>query len=258
MECRPVNDVLTRPNVPLYASRPNGETATRQEHNAYRRMNDHLDAVLRKGATLLPQQDPGGSETTVLVAVGAPQVREALAALIGSLTGFLVVGETASGEETIAAARVHHPTLAVVDQDLSHGGGTWAIQTLRAEGLARAIVGIGMRADACTRLRVQAAGAQAYFQTGGSTADVLTALQSALMETVVGPDNAAGGCSADSYPGGTAAANGAVHRNGHSANHHVSGSMTALNGHPSVMHATWWPDTAASQSYHSAPGDERA
>ena len=116
--------------------------------------------------------------TSVLVAVRSEQVREALVALIGSLDEFFVVGETGNEDQALEIARTVHPRLAVVDQELPGCGGCWTIQRLQHEGLAKAIVAIGRRADGGTR--AQAAGASAYVQLGAPPLDVLSALHQAI------------------------------------------------------------------------------
>jgi DNA-binding NarL/FixJ family response regulator len=44
-------------------------------------------------------------ETTVLVAVSSPRVREALVAVIGAMEGFRVVGEATTAERALQLAR---------------------------------------------------------------------------------------------------------------------------------------------------------
>jgi DNA-binding NarL/FixJ family response regulator len=114
----------------------------------------------------------------VLVAVRSAQVREALAALIGSFDGFRVVGEAASDEQALAIARADRPRVAVVDEALpgSHLGST--IQALHEEALVGGIVAISTRANGAGR--AQAAGARAYLQMGASPKDILEALTTAL------------------------------------------------------------------------------
>jgi DNA-binding NarL/FixJ family response regulator len=120
------------------------------------------------------------SPTTVLVAVRSPQVREALVALIGSLDGFCVVGETGNDEHALELARSHRPRLAVVDQELPGCDAGWTIQMLQHEGLAEAIVAIGRRADGGPR--AHAAGARAFVQMGAPPCDVLSALWQAISD----------------------------------------------------------------------------
>ena len=114
----------------------------------------------------------------MLVAVGSPQVREALAALIGALEGFRVVGEAASEEQAVALARADRPQVAVVDEDLPGSDLGSTIQMLHDQALVDGIVAIGARADGAGR--AQAAGASAYIQIGASPADILAALELAL------------------------------------------------------------------------------
>jgi DNA-binding NarL/FixJ family response regulator len=127
-----------------------------------------------------PYVSPTTDQTTVLIAVQAPQVREALAALIGALEGFSVVAEAGTCEEAHELAQAHHPKLALVDHDLPPLGGALTIERLRSENLAEAIVAIGLRAGDGTRTRAKTAGAQTYVQTGAPPEDVLSALQIAL------------------------------------------------------------------------------
>ena len=107
---------------------------------------------------------------SVLVAVGSPQVREALAALIGSVLGFRVVGEAATSDQAMQIARADHPRVALVDEAL--------LETVHDQAMAEVIVAIGARADGARR--AQAAGACSYIQIGASPADILDALNTAL------------------------------------------------------------------------------
>ena len=81
------------------------------------------------GALHSTSPSPAGEkrETTVLVAVESAQVREALVAMLGALDSFRVVAEAPNDEAAVEAARTHRPHLALVDTELSAGGGWWAI-----------------------------------------------------------------------------------------------------------------------------------
>lgn len=119
-------------------------------------------------------------EVPVLVAVASSAVREAVAALMNALEGFRVVAEVDTHDQAIERARTLRPTLAVIDQDLPPCGGAWTLRRLRDEGLVRAQVAIGLRADSVTRACAAAAGASAYVQTGAPAVEVLAALETAL------------------------------------------------------------------------------
>jgi DNA-binding NarL/FixJ family response regulator len=123
----------------------------------------------------IPAQE--GPETTVLVAVESPQVREALVAMLGALDGFRVVAEAATDDAALEAARSQRPRLALIEPELSGCGGWWAIQQMQAEKLVGVVVALGRRADGKL---AQLAGAQTYVQMGISPRDLLSALEAAM------------------------------------------------------------------------------
>lgn len=106
-------------------------------------------------------------------------MREALSAMIGALPGFEVVAEVGTDQAALDAARAWRPTLALVDQDGPGCCGAWTMQSLLRDGLVRAIIGIGLRADGARR--AAAAGALAYVQIGASPQEVCEALRTALL-----------------------------------------------------------------------------
>jgi DNA-binding NarL/FixJ family response regulator len=129
------------------------------------------------------------SETTVLVAVEAPQVREALVAMLAALEGFRVVAEADTDEAALEAARSQRPRLALIEGELSDCRGWWAIQQIQKEGLADVVVALGRRADAALARMV---GAQCYVQMGTSPRDLLSAVQAAIACAANGSSSADG------------------------------------------------------------------
>jgi DNA-binding NarL/FixJ family response regulator len=119
------------------------------------------------------------TETTVLVAVESPQVREALVAMLGALQGFRVVAEVDSDEAALDAARALRPHLALIEPELSDCSGWWTIQHIQNENLAGSVValGRGRRNDCVT---AQLVGAQAYVQMGTAPRDLLSAIAAAV------------------------------------------------------------------------------
>ncbi len=117
------------------------------------------------------------AQTTVLVAVQSPEVREGLVAMLGALDGFRVVGEACSEEQTLDYARRLRPRLVLVDEEMSGHGGWWTIHSLQREQLADVIVALGRRGDG---LFAQLAGAQAYVQMGCAPRELLCAVHQAL------------------------------------------------------------------------------
>ena len=113
-------------------------------------------------------------ETSVLIAVASPKVREALSAAIGALEGYRVVGEASTDGEALELARTLRPALAIVDEDLPGCCGTWTMQEMKLQHLVGGIVAIGLRANG--GVRSLAAGAREYVQTGDSLDALVTAL----------------------------------------------------------------------------------
>lgn len=118
-------------------------------------------------------------DISVLVAVKNPRVREAFSAIISAQEGFCVLAEAGTDQETIAAARIHHPILAIVDEDLPAAGGDWTHRTLLAEGTVQAVIALGARGDPQARTRARLAGAAAYLQTNAPPSDIFAALAQA-------------------------------------------------------------------------------
>lgn len=143
------------------------------------RADPHNSRVAGSNGAVQPSNDVlrEGPETTVLVAVESPRVREALVAMLGAIEGFRVIADADNDEAALDAARLHRPYLALVETELSGCRGCWAIQTMQAEQLVEVVVALGRRADA--RL-AQLVGAQSYVQMGSSPRDLLSALQAAV------------------------------------------------------------------------------
>jgi len=125
----------------------------------------------------------GPAATTVLVAVESARVREALVAMLGAVEGFNVVAEAGTDEAALAAARSQRPGLALVEAELSGGGGCWVMQQICAEHLASAVVALGRRADSVLAHMV---GARVYVQMGTAPRDLLSALEAAVSIRVTG------------------------------------------------------------------------
>ncbi len=116
-------------------------------------------------------------ETTVLVAIGSATVREALVAMLGAIDGFSVVCEADSADSAIECARRQRPRLALIEPELSEGGGWWVIQQIRSEQLACVVVALGQRADGTL---AQLVGARSYVQMGIAPRDLLSTLEAAM------------------------------------------------------------------------------
>ena len=122
-------------------------------------------------------------ETTVLIAVGQGRVREALAAMFNAREGFRVVAEVDSDAAAMAAARLLRPDLAVVEPALSDYAGLWALQQMRAEGLASVTVALGRRTDSAL---ATALGVDLHVEMGIAPRDLLCALDRILSPAAAG------------------------------------------------------------------------
>jgi DNA-binding NarL/FixJ family response regulator len=120
--------------------------------------------------------DEGQRAITVMVAVESAQVREALAAMLGTLDGFRVVAEVDNDQAAIEAAHNLRPQLALVEPELSGCGGWWVIQRLQTEHLAGVVVALGRRAHGAPAHLV---GAHTYVQMGVAPRDLLSVLEAA-------------------------------------------------------------------------------
>jgi DNA-binding NarL/FixJ family response regulator len=114
---------------------------------------------------------------SVLVAVQAAPVREALVAMLGAIEGFSVVGEASNDDQALDLARRLRPHLALVQLELSGCCGWWLIQRLQREQLARVVVALGSRSDNAAATQ---AGAHAYIQMGTAPRELLRAVEAAI------------------------------------------------------------------------------
>ncbi|MDQ3810879.1 MAG: hypothetical protein M3336_11360 [Chloroflexota bacterium] len=130
-------------------------------------------------AQVTPQESSSPSQTTVLIAVHAPDVREGLAAMLGTLDQFRVVGEAGSNQEALDLARSLRPRLALVDPELSGNLGWWTMHALQTERLADAIVALGRRAD---ELMAGLVGARAYVQVGTAPRELVRTLEAVVSQ----------------------------------------------------------------------------
>jgi DNA-binding NarL/FixJ family response regulator len=131
----------------------------------------------RRGTNSFAAGECHKRRTTVLVAVGSAQVREALVAMLGTLERFRIVAEVDNADAAVEIARIERPNLAVVEPELSGCGGWWAIKQMQVERVADVVVALGRRADGAL---AQLVGARTYVQMGASPRDVLDAVETAM------------------------------------------------------------------------------
>ncbi len=126
----------------------------------------------------------------ILVADDHPVVRDGLVAILSTQPDFTVVGEAASGEETVRRASELHPDVLLLDLEMPGMDGVEALQRLRAgECDVRAIVFTVFDTDERILGAVRA-GAQGYLLKGTPRDEIFRAVRvvhagGSLLEPVV-------------------------------------------------------------------------
>jgi two-component system NarL family response regulator len=121
--------------------------------------------------------EPTKSPIKILVVDDHVIVRKGLVALLNSVDGLRVVAEASDGEEAIAAHRVHHPDITLMDLRLPKLGGADAIARIRREQPgARIIVLTTFDGDEDIYRALQA-GAKGYLLKGMDAAELTEAIR---------------------------------------------------------------------------------
>jgi len=113
--------------------------------------------------------------TSVLIVDDHPVFRRGLTVLLGA-EGFAVVGEAASGEEAVEAARALHPDLVIMDLGLPGMGGVAATAHVLAEVADTRVLILTMRDDDASVQAAIEAGAHGYVVKDSSPEEILAAL----------------------------------------------------------------------------------
>ncbi|MGI5168513.1 response regulator transcription factor [Spirillospora sp. CA-253888] len=125
----------------------------------------------------------------VLIVDDHPMVREGLRGMLAAEPGITVVGEAASGEQAVAAARELRPEVVLMDLRMPGGDGLDAIR--RLAGRHRVVVLTGYDHDADIAAAV-AAGAAGYLLKDVTRAELAAAVRTAASGgTVLSPAVAA-------------------------------------------------------------------
>lgn len=111
----------------------------------------------------------------VLIADDDHRVRTALSTLLGSSTGFDVVGTSGTADSALALARQHRPTVALVDilMPEAHDG----LGLLHALTKALHIPAIAMSVDGGLRKSALAAGATSFVDKDSRADDLIAAVR---------------------------------------------------------------------------------
>ncbi len=112
----------------------------------------------------------------ILIADDDHRVRTALSTLLSSSTGFDVVGISATTDSALALARLHRPTVALIDLLLPQAPDGLGLLTAIAHELH--IPAIAMSIDGGLRKRALAAGATSFVDKDTGADELIAALRS--------------------------------------------------------------------------------
>jgi DNA-binding NarL/FixJ family response regulator len=128
----------------------------------------------------------------VLLADDHPVVRRGLAALLGTLEGFEVVGEAVDGEAAVRETQLTRPDVVLMDVRMPVLDGVEATRRIRAAVPDTAVLVLTMYEDDATVLTAMQAGAQGYLLKGAEQEDIADAIRAVSRgQAVFGPGIAA-------------------------------------------------------------------
>jgi EAL domain-containing protein (putative c-di-GMP-specific phosphodiesterase class I)/CheY-like chemotaxis protein len=116
----------------------------------------------------------------VLVAEDEPQVRDVLAAVIGTDQDLELIGSAEEVEGAVAIAAAERPDVALVDVRMPGGGGIRAAREIVRRSPRTRVIALSAFEDAETILSMLRAGARFYVSKSDPTADILVAIHRAV------------------------------------------------------------------------------
>ncbi len=121
-------------------------------------------------------EDPAKGPIRILIADDHPVVRDGLSAMLSTRPDFLVVGEAASGQETIAKALELRPDIILLDLEMPGVDGVEALEQIRRQQPeARALVFTAFDTDERI-LKALKSGASGYLLKGSPRQELFNAI----------------------------------------------------------------------------------
>jgi DNA-binding NarL/FixJ family response regulator len=124
----------------------------------------------------------------VLLADDHPVVRRGLAALLGTLPDFEVVGEAVDGEEAVREAQLTRPDVVLMDVRMPGVDGVAATRRLRETVPDTAVLVLTMYDDDATVFTAMQAGARGYLLKGAEQDEIADAIRAVVRgQAIFGP-----------------------------------------------------------------------
>ena len=124
----------------------------------------------------------------MLLADDHPVVRRGLAALLGTLPEFEVVGEAVDGEEAIREAQLTRPDVVLMDVRMPGVDGVAATRRLRETVPDTAVLVLTMYDDDATVFTAMQAGARGYLLKGAEQDEITDAIRAVVRgQAIFGP-----------------------------------------------------------------------
>jgi DNA-binding NarL/FixJ family response regulator len=124
----------------------------------------------------------------VLIADDHPVVRRGLAALLGTLDDFEVVGEAVDGDSAVRETQLLRPDVVLMDIRMPGSDGVEATRRIRACAPATAVLILTMHDDDATVFTAMRAGARGYLLKGAEQDEIAAALRAVTAgQAIFGP-----------------------------------------------------------------------
>ena len=133
-------------------------------------------------------RDSGRVPIRVLLVDDHPVVRRGLAALLGTLDDFEVIGEAENGETAVRQAQLDKPDVVLMDVRMAGMGGVEATRRIREAVPEVAVLMLTMYDEDATIFTAMQAGAQGYLLKGAEQDEIADAIKAvARGQAIFGP-----------------------------------------------------------------------